>query len=88
MARVSSMRSSNSPFAPARGKLRRLSPREPCKAQDLSPTPQDPSSYASSSGVASSRLRVYACAGRLVICSVSPTSTIFPRYITAIRVER
>jgi hypothetical protein len=41
-----------------------------------------------SSGVASSRLRVYECDGWVVICSVSPTSTIFPRYMTAMRVER
>ena len=40
------------------------------------------------SGVAASRLRVYGCCGRVVICSVAPTSTIFPRYITAMRVAR
>jgi hypothetical protein len=45
-------------------------------------------SYPTITGVASIKLFVYACTGRSVICSASPISTIFPRYITAIRVER
>jgi len=40
------------------------------------------------SGVAASSLRVYESRGSLVICSVVPISTILPRYITAMRVER
>src|SRR5581483_8685098 len=40
------------------------------------------------SGVACTRLRVYACPGRSAICSASPTSTSLPRYMTAMRVER
>jgi hypothetical protein len=40
------------------------------------------------SGVASIKLRVYGCEGRVVIWSVSPISTSFPRLITAIRLER
>ena len=40
------------------------------------------------SGVASSKVRVYACVGCMVTRSVGPTSISFPRYITAIRVAR
>jgi len=44
--------------------------------------------YVLSSGVASNKLRVYGCCGRVVTCSAGPISTIFPRCITAIRVAR
>ena len=40
------------------------------------------------SGVASSNLRVYSCAGRAVICSAAPVSTILPALMTAMRVAR
>src|SRR5215467_9023138 len=40
------------------------------------------------SGVAASRLRVYGSLGQVVISSVVPTSTSFPRYMTATRVAR
>ena len=41
----------------------------------------------SSRGTALSSARVYGCAGLLKIAAVSPISTIFPRYITATRLQ-
>ena len=46
------------------------------------------SGHTAISGVAASRVFVYGFCGCCVIWSVELISTIFPRYITAIRVER
>jgi hypothetical protein len=53
------------PFDSAQGRLRPA-------------TTQSPSYDAAISGVAANSLRVYACCGWVVICSVVPISTILP----------